>query len=392
MKPPIVEILKRGKVRWRVNLGKRITGDSSYHRRFFKTKKAAEQFYSRVTKDITHYGEAFAMLSESVRAGLGKFYGLLQAKNLSLEAVVQLIEKHQATSLTVLGAIEEFYSECEERELDAKTMREYRSHLDRFRKSLGEHPLGALTKRDIEAWLKKIKVRGKTRNNYITTLRTFCEFCIRGEILDKNIAKLVPKSRVYAKTPIILDVEDALKFANYIYVHEPRLVAPFAIALFAGVRTCELEKLLWSDIDFVERRVHIRLEISKRPNQRERWIKMDDNLFAWLSVCEEREGKILKYPTLDNFWGRRSKAFERATGKKWPRNGARKSFGSLHWAFGGDVKQTSKDMGNSPQIAKKFYIAAIEEEKGRQFRQVLPESKDVPAKPKVGAGEGGSFC
>jgi len=325
--------------------------------------------------EVQLHGAAFANLTDSERAALAKFYFLLQSKNLSLEDAAQLVEKHQATSLSVTEAIAGFYADCTDGRLEKGTMREYRSQLQRFELKFGNKHLVSITKKDINEWLEEIKVKDRTKKNYITTLRTFFEYCVREETIDKNPAKLVRKPKENAKSPPILTIEEVRQFALYISRDEPRLVAPIAIALFAGVRMSELFQLLWSDIDFVKRQIHIRKEISKKPKQKERWIKMSDNLHAWLSLCKKQDGKVCDYPTLDNLWDRRTKAFKKATGKTWPKNGARHSFASYTWTLGRDVGYLSNQMGNSPYVAEKYYIAGVEEEKGGSFLQVMPEQK-----------------
>jgi len=379
MKSAIVKTMLRGEIKWQVNLRKRLTGDTSYHRRYFNTKKEATKFYNRVTEEITLHGVAFAKLSDPVRAGLAKFYAFLKSKNLSLEDAAQLVEKHQATSLSVTKAIAGFYADCTDGRLEKGTMREYRSQLQRFELKFGNKHLVSITKKDINEWLEEIKVKDRTKKNYITTLRTFFEYCVREETIDKNPAKLVRKPKENAKSPPILTIEEVRQFALYICRHESRLVAPIAIALFAGVRMSELFQLLWSDIDFVKRQIHIRKEISKKPKQKERWIKMSDNLNAWLALCKKQNGKICDYPTLDNLWDRRTKAFKKATGKAWPKNGARHSFASYTWTLGRDVDHLSNQMGNSPYVAEKYYIAGVEEEKGELYLQVMPEQKEERA-------------
>ena len=384
MKSPVVQTLVRGKLKWTVNLRKRLTGAQSYHRRYFTTKKAATKFYNRITNEITQHGAAFAELTEPVRAALAKFYGLLQAKNLTLEDAEHLVENCQpgeakdpeTASLTVSKAIELFFDDCTDGALEKGTMREYHSHLDAFAKAYGNRLLKDINKKNITNWLKAIGVKDRTKKNYITTLRTFFAFCFREEMITKNSALLVRKPKENAKTPAILTLEDITKFARYICQHEPRLIAPIAIALFAGVRMSELFELLWSDIDFTTREIHIRKEISKKPKQKERWIKMSDNLIAWLSVCPKKEGKVCSYPTLDNLWERRRKAFKAATGKAWPKNGARHSFASYTWTVGRDLKHTAKELGNTPQVAEKNYIAGVAGEEGLLFIQIVPEPKD----------------
>jgi len=384
MKSPVVQTLVRGKLRWTVNLRKRLTGAPSYCRRYFSSETKARKFYKRIIREIVHHGVTFAELSEPVRAALAKFYGLLQAKHLTLEDAEQLVEKCQpgeveepeATRLTVSEAIKLFFDDCTDGALEKGTMREYHSHLDAFEKAFGKRLLIDINKKDITSWLKAIGVKDRTKKNYITSLRTFFAFCFREEMIPKNPALLVRKPKENAKTPAILALEDITKFARYICQHEPRLIAPIAIALFAGVRMSELFELLWSDINFTTQEIHIRKEISKKPKQKERWIIMSDNLIAWLSACPKKEGKICQYPSLDNLWKRRRKAFKAATGKAWPKNGARHSFASYSWTVGRDLKHTAKQLGNSPQIAEKNYIAGVEGEKGLMFIQIVPESKD----------------
>jgi len=107
------------------------------------------------------YGAAFAELTEPVSAALAKFYGLLQAKHLTLEDAEQLIEKCQpaeardpeAASLTVSEAIELFFDDCKDGALEKGTMREYHSHLDAFAKANGNRLLKDINKKDITSWL-----------------------------------------------------------------------------------------------------------------------------------------------------------------------------------------------------------------------------------------------
>jgi integrase len=392
MKSAVVRTQVRGKIKWKVNLRKKLTGSSHYHRRYFGTKAAATKFYNRVVKEVAMHGAAFAELSDSVRAGLAKFYALLQTKNLTLEAAAQFAENYQPgeakapeiATLSVREALEQFFGDCTDGALEKGTMREYCSHLNRFAKTFGNRPLKDVNKKNIKTWLTDIGVKDRTKKNYITTLRTFFEFCVREEAIIKNPAKLVRKPKENAKTPAILSIEDVVKFAGHICEHEPRLIAPMAIALFAGVRMSELFELLWSDINFKTREIHVRKEIAKKPKQKERWIKMSDNLVAWLSVCPEQEGKVCSYPTLDNLWEHRRKAFKKATGKNWPPNGSRHSFASYSWTVGRDLKHTANQLGNSPQVAQKNYIAGVEGEKGLLFIQIVPEPKE----PNTPTGDG----
>lgn len=149
-------------------------------------------------------------------------------------------------------------------------MREYKSHLDRLELKFGKNALNSITRNDLKAWIKKIGVKGRTKTNYITTYRTFFAYWVREGEIQKNPAKLIRKEKIKLKSPAILSIEEIQSFIKYIVKHEPRLIAPTALQLFAGLRTSELAQLLWSDVYMESRQIRIRIEISKKYKPRER--------------------------------------------------------------------------------------------------------------------------
>jgi integrase len=119
-----------------------------------------------------------------------------------------------------------------------------------------------------------------------------------------------------------------------------------AIGAFAGLRTAELLRLEWADIDFKSGKINV--SASKSKTARRRLIACAPNLRAWLApyAAGLREGLL---------WQTSESAFHKAclkAGKaaglaKWPQNGLRHSFASYHLAKHQNAAMLALDMGHT---------------------------------------------
>jgi len=70
----------------------------------------------------------------------------------------------------------------------------------------------------------------------------------------------------------------------------PDLLPCLALGAFAGLRSAEIERLEWSDVDLAER--HIVIGASKAKTASRRVVPVSDNLAAWLTSYTQRTGNV----------------------------------------------------------------------------------------------------
>jgi integrase len=73
--------------------------------------------------------------------------------------------------------------------------------------------------------------------------------------------------------------------------HAPELVPYLDIAVFAGVRPTELQRLTWEHVNFDLHFIHIGGGISKVRN--ERYVDMEDVLIRWLEPYRQTSGPVV---------------------------------------------------------------------------------------------------
>jgi integrase len=107
------------------------------------------------------------------------------------------------------------------------------------------------------------------------------------------------------------------------------LVPMFAIGAFAGLRTAELVRLEWSDLNI--HRGHINIPAVKSKTARRRLITMEPNLQAWLSPYTSQTGRLWTKHR-DNYHFVVTQFWKAAGIAKWAHNALRHSFASYHLA------------------------------------------------------------
>jgi integrase len=152
-----------------------------------------------------------------------------------------------------------------------------------------------------------------------------------------------------------------------------------ALAAFAGLRSEEILRLEWSDID--RRSGFVEIATDKAKTATQRLVPITDNLAAWLA-CGSRSGP--KVWTKSKAWffeslresvasineNRRPKTalFE------WKQNALRHSFISYRLADSPDVNRVALEAGNSPQMIFRHYRELATPEQARSWFSIAPET------------------
>jgi integrase len=120
----------------------------------------------------------------------------------------------------------------------------------RFCEEFGEVGTRALTSQEIEEWLHGLECSPVSFNNYRARLGILFGYGVRRGYLDKNPCDLIERMPVVDRPPEIFNVDELFRRLE---VATPEVQPLIAIGAFAGVRTAELVRLEWKDIDLVGR-------------------------------------------------------------------------------------------------------------------------------------------
>jgi integrase len=155
----------------------------------------------------------------------------------------------------------------------------------------------------------------------------------------------------------------------------PKMVPFLAIGAFAGLRTAEIERLNWSDVDFASG--YIRVTAAQAKTGSRRLVPLMDNLRSWLLPYARGSGPIIELANLANGIQRLIRKFkssnEQPAGRaKWKHNGLRHSFCSYRLAIVKNAAQVALEAGNSPQMIFQHYRELVTEREANDWFSTIP--------------------
>jgi integrase len=151
-----------------------------------------------------------------------------------------------------------------------------------------------------------------------------------------------------------------------------RLIAPIAIAAFAGIRSAELLRLEWKHVKLTQRHIELPPEVTKTASRR--IVPIQPALAAWLRLpFIKQDGHVAPpYQNPDNLTRGMVEAVKAAHVTP-NRNGFRHSFGTYRLAVTQNAPQTSLEMGNSVAKLMRNYNRAATVAEGKRWFAVMPK-------------------
>jgi integrase len=358
----------KGKLLWQVDLGSEIK-DGRRHRlrRTFADRHEAETF-SRLKKiERTNRGAQGISMPELVRAEALESSRLLEPYGIGILAVVREYVSRREQSVkseTVGKAFESFLAVKADDGMRPRYLEDLRYRLGRFSESFGERKIADITASEIDQWLRLLHQSPLSRNAFHLRLHTFFEFARQRGWVQTNSLADVPRAKVTGKPPGILLPEQA---ARLLEAASEETLPIFALGLFAGLRSAEIERLEWRHIKWDEGLIEVPALSSKTASRR--LVKIQPNLAEWLKPYHGHHGPIC----LPNH-SRRMIEDRRAAGiMEWPSNAARHSFASYHLAHFRDAPSTSLELGHQrPQTVFAHYRELVTPSQAERFWKIAP--------------------
>jgi integrase len=149
-----------------------------------------------------------------------------------------------------------------------------------------------------------------------------------------------------------------------------RVATCIALQAFAGIRTAELFRLTWRDL---ERNGHIEISAGKAKTSSRRLIPICDTLAAWIRQAA-RHGERVWPVTASEYYSQQARAASVA-GIKWKANALRRSFISYRLAQIKDVGEVALEAGNSPTIIFQHYRELATPAEAQEWFGILPDKR-----------------
>jgi integrase len=236
---------------------------------------------------------------------------------------------------------------------------------------------------EIEIFLDELDMSPRTRNNYHRLIGTLFKFASSRGYVPKHydIMDSVGKAKEHDSE---IGIFTPSELREIFQAARPDLIPYLSIAAFSSVRSAEIERLDWKQINLDEGFIRVTGAIAKTASNR--LATVPDNLKAWLLPHRSASGPITPFANMPNQldWivsdvNEAREQSGRESDFKWKRNGLRHSFISYRLAELRDIARVSDEAGNSPQMILKHYRQLVTENEARIWFSIRPEtvSQDI---------------
>lgn len=248
--------------------------------------------------------------------------------------------------------------------------------------SVFQKNIADITSSDITAWLDRMKVGIRSRNNFRCCVTTLFNYAKKHGYLDRermSEAELVespknPPSKIGIYTP-----KQMAKLLTGI--GDDAIRAGIAIGGFCGLRSAEIHRLQWEDVHLNSGHLVIHAENAKTASRR--IVPIVPALNAWLQLPAKKSGAVV--PGFE-LCGSMVRAFSReitAAGVKPVHNALRHSFASYRLVVVKSADAVALEMGNSPKKLFQNYREIVTEKAASEWFAIMPTPEQETAGRKV---------
>jgi integrase len=369
---------------WVIDTRQEVDGKLKRKRLFFVTKTAADQELARIKIKLNKEGSAALNLSDATRFAALHGEKALAGYGKSIGDAIDFYLKHLADSLRSIPISQlaaEYLAHKAQLGLSEVHQTDLRNRFEQFCAVFGDTGTRTLTSQQVQEWLYSLKLSHQSVNNYRSRLGALLGFGVKKGYLDRNPIDNIDKKKVVDHPPEIYSVDD---LARLLDAAPPALVPLVALGAFAGIRTAELLKLEWQDIDLARGKINISTAKSKTAARRN--ITMEPCLKAWLSPYALAhpvrifEGNVYTFLHL-------LRTACKAAGIKPAKNGLRHSFCSYHIAKYENAARLALDMGHTTtKLIFSNYRELVTPEEAERYFNIFPPAHAENVVPMAQAG------
>jgi integrase len=350
---------------------------TSRERKFFKTKDEAEIFAEQRRVERTNHGTAALVLSEGLRQEAIEMNQRLRLVGHSLTSAVEFFFKPArpaSDQKTVQEVIVEMVQKRREAGRSEDYLRVQTLVLNNFAKVFGTRPINTVMSKDIEDWLSSnIHWKPRTRLNYQRDLRGLWNYALKHRYAAHNPLDVLEAPTLTNEPPGIFTPAQAKSLLLEAAKPQGNGMLPYiAIGLFAGLRSAEIERLDWAEVDLETSLIEVTAKKAK--TRQRRHVAISKNLSRWLKPFVKKKPKGPVAPAMARLDLQLVGIACRAGIEEWPKNALRHSFASYHLAMYKDAGKTALELGHHNQdMLFRNYRQLVKPAQAAQFWQIVPE-------------------
>lgn len=236
----------------------------------------------------------------------------------------------------------------------------------KFEKAFGGRVISTIKAKELDAFLANPEWQPRTRQHYRGAVSMIFDYAKRKDYLEPDKDHQAEKTEVIRVNDAKLESWSVEDMALILKHATKRTIPWIVLGAFAGIRSSEIERMNWEDIDWSSNLILVKGKLvggSKSRANNDRAIAMTANLKAWLIPFRTYKGNILKSLGVGDI----NKDIYHALGEvinkiqkekplfNWKQNANRHSFATYYLAMTGDASTTALAMGNSPTMLLRRY-------------------------------------
>lgn len=333
-------------------------------RRFFANRTLADQEAARVRAGQERSGNVWMSMSARERDDLVQVWQEVQAAGLTMREVWAQHRRRVplVTDRTWEQAIEELLAAKRSAGRSSEYLGNLESQLRQFaagREAAVMLPDAA----EVQGWCNAPGLSAWTRATRLNRLSTLFSFAVRQGFLEANPCDRMERARIPWAAPEILTLAQCRQALAFTREHHARSLGWLVLALLAGARPREAERIEWADIDLA--RGLVRVEATAAKVRDRRVIHLTAAATAWLLVAK-KAGAALPMPAESRRRYIRALRVELAF-KAWPKDILRKTAASNLLAAWQDVERVRAELGNSARVLLWHYRELVSTEDGQRW-------------------------
>jgi len=199
--------------------------------------------------------------------------------------------------------------------------------------------IATVTAAQIEDWLRRIKRGPRTRNNIRHSVVTLFNFAKARGYLPKTFASEADHVAKAKDRGGEIGVFTPAQLGDLLNAGDEEAKLYFAIGAFTGLRSAELIRLEWEDVNFS--RGYVQVGKAKAKTATRRLVPIQPNLEMWLAPYRAKSGLIF----VSEHAADRAIAQAKASGIEWPNNVLRHSYATYRLAQCRDAARVALENG-----------------------------------------------